>query len=129
MSPIKVGVLCETIQGERRVALVPDVAAKLIVSSFEVIVEAGAGEQASFIDDAYRAVGVKVEADRPTLLGTSDVVLSVQAPQLQDVARLRSSAATISFLQPATQGVIIETLVAQGMTAFSLDLLPRISHA
>src|SRR5258706_5251506 len=100
---VKIGVLCETIPGERRVALVPHVAAKLILSGFEVIVEAGAGEQASFIDDAYCAVGVTVEADRPTLLGTSDVVLSVQPPRLEDVALLRTGATTISFLQPATQ--------------------------
>jgi proton-translocating NAD(P)+ transhydrogenase subunit alpha len=127
--PVKIGVLCEIIPGERRVALVPDVAAKLILFGFEVIVEAGAGQQASFIDDAYCAVGVTVEADRPTLLGTSDVVLSVQPPRLQDVALLRTGAVTISFLQPATQGVIIEALAAQGVTAFSLDLLPRISRA
>ena len=126
---MKIGVISETLQGERRVALVPDAAARLATSGFEVVVEAGAGEQAGFIDDAYREAGVAIEADRWTLLGTADVVLSVQPPRLEDVARLRVGAATISFLQPATQGAIIEALAARGVTAFSLELLPRISRA
>jgi NAD(P) transhydrogenase subunit alpha len=126
---MKIGVISETHQGERRVALVPDAAARLATSGFEVVVEAGAGEQAGFTDDAYREAGVAIEADRWTLLGTADVVLSVQPPRLEDVARLRVGAATISFLQPATQGAIIEALAARGVTAFSLELLPRISRA
>jgi len=126
---MKIGVISETLQGERRVALVPDAAARLATSGFEVVVEAGAAEQAGFIDDAYREAGVAIEADRWTLLGTADVVLSVQPPRLEDVARLRVGAATISFLQPATQGAIIEALAARGVTAFSLELLPRISRA
>ena len=127
--PVKIGVLSETLQGERRVALVPDLAVKLVASGFEVVVEAGAGEQASFTDDAYREAGVAVEADRRALLGTADVVLSVQPPRCEDVALLRAGAATISFLQPATQGTVIEALAARGVTAFSLELLPRISRA
>lgn len=126
---VKIRVLSETLQGERRVALVPDVAAKLATSGFEVVVEAGAGEQAGFIDDAYRKVGVAVEADRAAMLATADIVLSVQPPRLEDVARLRAGAATISFLQPATQSTVVEALAARGVTAFSLDLLPRISRA
>ena len=127
--PVKIGVLSETLQGERRVALVPDLAAKLVASGFEVVVEAGAGEQADFTDDAYREAGVAVEADRRALLGTADVVLSVQPPRLEDVALLRAGAATISFLQPTTQGAVVEALAARGITAFSLELLPRISRA
>ena len=126
---MKIGVLSETHQGERRVALVPDVAARLAASGFEVVVEAGAGEQAGFTDDAYREAGVAVESDRGVLLNTADVVLSVQPPRLEDVALLRAGAATISFLQPATQGDVVEALAARGVTAFSLDLLPRISRS
>ena len=126
---MKVVVISETVQGERRVALVPDAAAKLATSGFAVVVEAGAGEQASFADNAYRQAGVTVEADRQAVLGTADVVLSVQPPHLDDVAWLRVGAATISFLQPATQCAVIEALAARGITAFSLELLPRISRA
>jgi NAD(P) transhydrogenase subunit alpha len=126
---MKIGVISETVQGERRVALVPDAAAKLTTSGFEVIVEAGAGEQAGFIDDAYREAGVEVEADREVLLSTADMMLSVQPLRLEDVERLRAGAATISFLQPATQYAAVEALAARGVTAFSLELLPRISRA
>jgi len=126
---VKVGVLAETRQGERRVALVPDVAARLIASGFEVGVETGAGEQASFTDDAYRKVGVAIEADRQALPGAADVMLSVQPPLREDVALLRVGAVTISFLQPATQVALIEALAARGVTAFSLELLPRSSRA
>jgi proton-translocating NAD(P)+ transhydrogenase subunit alpha len=122
-------VLAETRQGERRVALVPDVAARLIASGFEVVVEAGAGEQASFTDDAYRKVGVAIEADRQALLCTAGVMLSVQPPLLEDLALMRAGAVTISFLQPATQVALIEALAARGITAFSLELLPRTSRA
>jgi NAD(P) transhydrogenase subunit alpha len=126
---VKVGVLAETRQGERRVALIPDTTARLIASGFEVVVEAGAGEQASFTDDAYRKVGVEIEAERKDLLDTADVILSVQSPLLEDVALMRAGAVTISFLQPATQVALIEALAARGVTVFSLELLPRTSRA
>jgi NAD(P) transhydrogenase subunit alpha len=124
---VKIGVLSETVPGERRVALVPDVAAKL--TGFEVTIQAGAGEAAGFTDDAYREAGAAVEADRAALAGASDVVLTVQPPPVADVADLRSGAATIGFLQPATQAAVVEALAARGVTAFSLELLPRISRA
>jgi NAD(P) transhydrogenase subunit alpha len=126
---LKIGVLAETLPGERRVALVPDVAAKLAASGFKVVVEAGAGQQADFTDEAYRTVGVVVEAERGAVLGMADVLLSVQPPPLSDVARLQAGTTTISFLQPAFQGAVVEALAAHGVTAFSLDLLPRISRA
>jgi H+-translocating NAD(P) transhydrogenase subunit alpha len=124
---VKIGVLSETDPGERRVALVPDVVTRL--SEFDVVVQAGAGERAGFTDDAYREAGAAVEADRATLLGTADVLLSVQPPSVADAGRLRRGAATIGFLQPATHGPVIEALAAGGVTAFSLELLPRISRA
>jgi len=124
---VKIGVLSETVAGERRVALVPDVAAKL--TGFEVTVQAGAGAAAGFTDDAYREAGAAVEGDRARLAGASAVLLSVQPPPLADVANLRSGAVTIGFLQPATQAAAVEALAARGVTSFSLEMLPRISRA
>src|SRR5690349_20708277 len=89
-STVKIVVISEMHQGERRVALVPDIAAKLAAPGFEVVVEAGAGEQAGFTDDAFCKAGVVVEADRQILLSTADVMLSVQPPRLEDVALMRS---------------------------------------
>jgi H+-translocating NAD(P) transhydrogenase subunit alpha len=127
--PVKIGVLAETRQGERRVALVPVAVARLIASGFEVVVEAGAGEQADFIDDAYREAGAKVEADRQAILNIADVVLSVQPLRIEDIALLRAEAITISFLQPGEQRAVVDALAARGITAFSLNLLPRSSRA
>jgi NAD(P) transhydrogenase subunit alpha len=124
---VKIGVLSETVPGERRVALVPDVAARL--TGFEVTVQAGAGEAAGFTNEAYREAGAAVEPDRAALASASDVLLSVQPAPLADVANLRQGAATIGFLQPATQAAVVEALAARGVTAFSLELLPRISRA
>ena len=129
MQQLKVGVLAETQQGERRVALVPDIAAKLVKVGFQVVVQAGAGVSASFTDEAYREAGVRVEVDPSILLRTADVVLSVQPPRVENVTQLQTGAVTISFLQPTTQTILIEALAAHGVTAFSLDLLPRTSRA
>jgi NAD(P) transhydrogenase subunit alpha len=126
---VKIVVISETHEGERRVALVPDIAAKLAAPGFEVAVEAGAGEQAGFTDDDYREIGVAIETDRQALLSTADVVLSVQPPRLEDVEWLQAGAASISLLQPTTQGAIVEALAERGVTAFSLVLLPRTSRA
>ncbi len=126
---MKIVVIAETHQGECRVALVPDIAAKLVASGFEVFVEADAGEQAGFTDDAYREAGVVVEADRKMLLSIADVVLSVQPPRFEDMAMLRAGSASISMLQPASQSSIVEALADRGVTAFSMVLLPRTSRA
>ncbi|HEV2239260.1 MAG TPA: hypothetical protein VGR57_21570, partial [Ktedonobacterales bacterium] len=124
-----IGVIAETLPGERRVALVPDAAAKLVKSGNVVAVQAGAGASAGYADADFRAAGAAVEDDRPAILGAAGVVLAVQPPRVEDVAWLPSGAATISFLQPATQGAIVEALAARGVTAFSLELVPRISRA
>jgi NAD(P) transhydrogenase subunit alpha len=126
---VKIVVIAETHEGERRVALVPDIAAKLAASDFEVFVEADAGEKAGFTDDAYREAGVVVEVDRKMLLSIADVVLSVQPPRVEDVAMMRTGSASISMLSPASHSSIVEELAGHGVTAFSMVLLPRSSRA
>jgi H+-translocating NAD(P) transhydrogenase subunit alpha len=126
---VKIVVIAETHVGEHRVALVPEIAAKLVASGYEVFVEADAGEQAGFTDDAYREAGVVVEADRKMLLNIADVVLSVQPPRVEDVEMLRAGSASISMLSPASQSSIVEALAEGGVTSFSMVLLPRSSRA
>ena len=123
------GVPGETAAGERRVALVPETATKLVAAGLEVSLEAGAGRLAGFRDEAYREVGVELAAEKGELLSAADVVFKVQPPDVQEVGLLKKDALLISFLQPATQGPVIEALARQGVTAFSLELLPRISRA
>jgi NAD(P) transhydrogenase subunit alpha len=126
---VKVAIPKETAQDERRVALVPDTASKLIAAGLEVTVEQGAGSSAFVPDEVYEAAGVKVVKGAAPLLKDADVVLKVQAPSLDEVDLLQKGAVLISFLQPATQGDVVTALAKRGVTAFSLELVPRISRA
>jgi H+-translocating NAD(P) transhydrogenase subunit alpha len=126
---VKVAVPKEIEQGERRVALVPDTARMLVAAGLEVAVESGAGTAAFITDDQYESAGAKVANRAGTMLHDADAVLKVQAPRESEIALLKKGAVLISFLQPATQGDIVKSLAAHGITAFSLELLPRISRA
>ncbi len=126
---MKVAIPKESAQDERRVALVPDTATKLVAAGLEVSVEQGAGSSAFVPDEAYEAAGVKVVKGAAALLKDADVVLKVQAPSLDEVELLQKGVVLISFLQPATQGDIVTALAKRGVTAFSLELVPRISRA
>ncbi len=126
---MKVAAPKERAPDEHRVALVPDTATKLGAAKLDVSVESGAGAGAFIGDDAYRQAGATVVAGESELLKDADVVLKVQAPAAAEVQLLKKGAVLISFLQPASQGEIVKSLAAQGVTAFSLELLPRISRA
>jgi NAD(P) transhydrogenase subunit alpha len=126
---VKVATPKERTQDERRVALVPDTATKLIAARLEVAVEAGAGSSAFITDQAYQQSGVKVVAGASELLEDADAVLKVQAPTSAEVELLKKDTVLISFLQPATQGDVVKALARRGVTAFSLELVPRISRA
>ena len=119
----------ELIHDERRVALVPDTATKLIAAKLDVAIQSGAGAGAFISDEAYEKAGVRLVTHAADLLKDADAVLKVQAPMPSEVELLRNDAVLISFLQPATQGDIVKALAKRGVTAFSLELLPRISRA
>jgi len=124
---MKVGVPKETLAGERRVAIVPETARGLVKASIQVTVESGAGESAFFSDAAYIDAGAVV-TDTATAFA-ADAVLKVQPPTPDEVARLRERSVLISFLQPATSADAIGALAKRKVSAFSLDLVPRISRA
>ena len=113
--------------GEKRVALVPDIISKLTRLGLEVAIESGAGIAAQASDDAYRAAGAQVVAG--DVLKSADVVLSVTALTPTQIATLKKGAITISFLSVVNQRESIEAAMAAGVTAFSLELVPRISRA
>jgi len=113
--------------GEKRVALVPDIINKLTRLGLEVAIESGAGNSAQASDDAYRAAGAQVVAG--DVLKSADVVLSVTALTPAQIATLKKGAITISFLSVVNQRESIEAAMAAGVTAFSLELVPRISRA
>jgi len=126
---VKVGTPKESAPDERRVALVPDTVTRLSAATLEVTVESGAGSAAFITDEAYQQAGATIVKGAAALIGDADAVLKVQAPSVAEVAMFKKGAVLISFLQPATQGEIVRALAAQGVTAFSLELVPRISRA
>ena len=126
---MKVGVVKETLPGERRVAVVPDTVSKLIAAKLEVALQSGAGSEAFYIDDAYQKAGATLVPDARSVRSQADAVLKVQPPSPQEVAALKSGAILISFLQPSTNPDVVKALAQQKVTAFSLELVPRISRA
>jgi len=126
---VKLAVPTETRAGERRVALVPDVAGRLAGSGVQVVVQQGAGAEAHFTDADYAEKGVTVVAGASEALATADLVAKVQAPTPDEVAHLREGATVVSFLQPGAQLDAVRALAGRKATAFSLDLVPRISRA
>jgi NAD(P) transhydrogenase subunit alpha len=126
---VKVGTPKETAPDERRVAVVPDTVTRLLAASLEVSVESGAGAAAYIPDEAFEKAGAGIVKGAAELIGDSDAVLKVQAPSAAEVDLVKKGAVLISFLQPATQGDIVRALANRGVTAFSLELVPRISRA
>ena len=121
---MKAGVVKETAPGERRVALVPDAVAKLRAAGIEVLVERGAGEGAWLSDSAYADAGATiVGADE--LYADADVVLTVTRPPADAVRMLRPGQAVIGMLAPLIDPELAAALAARGVTAISLDRMPR----
>jgi len=118
---------------ERRVAIVPQAVKALEGAGLEVVVESGAGESAGFSDEDYRQAGARIESDPVALLGSADLVLKVQAPMAVDggheVDRLRSGAVLVGFLKPLDLPDVARRLAERGVTAFSMELMPRITRA
>ena len=116
----------ERAAGERRVALVPELAGRLVTSGFEILIERGAGEAASFPDAAYEEAGARVVDD---VYGEADAVAKVQSPSEDEVVRLREGQVLVGFLQPLTDPEGIARLAARGVTAFAMESIPRITRA
>jgi len=119
---VTVGVLRESAEGERRVALTPDGAERLVKAGMAVLVEAGAGWPAWFTDGAYGAAGASV-VDRSAARAGSDVVVCVQPPP--DAEQLRPGQALVGLLRPYEDAELVRRLADAKVTAVSLDLLPR----
>jgi proton-translocating NAD(P)+ transhydrogenase subunit alpha len=122
---VKIGVPRETAEGERRVALVPEVVAKLVETGHELVVERGAGGAASFEDRAFEEAGAGLAEQA----WDADLVAKVQRPNAREVTLLHSGAALIGLLQPLTDPEGIERLAAQGVIGFALESIPRITRA
>jgi len=121
---MKVAVVKETAPGEHRVALVPEAVAKLRAAGLEVLVETGAGDSAWLSDDAYTEAGAGIAA-RDELVAAADVIVTVGRPDEQVIAGLRPGQAVLGMLAPLGDPGFAQRLAEAGVTAISLDLIPR----
>jgi NAD(P) transhydrogenase subunit alpha len=121
---MKVGVARETAPGERRVALVPEALGKLKAAGLEILVETGAGSGALIPDQAYVDAGATI-VSTVDLYGQSEVILRVQKPSESEVKVMRRGQTVVGFLAPLIDPKTAEALAKQGVTAISLDAIPR----
>ena len=130
-----VGVPREIYPGERRVALVPGVIASLSKAGMEVLVEAGSGASAGYMDADYVAKGARIAAERAEVFRTADVIVQVlcyganDRTGNEDVALMRRDQALIGFLRPLGSEQSVKEIAATGVRAFSMELMPRITRA
>ena len=124
---MQIAVAKEIRSGEARVALVPDIISKLTKAGLDVVIEAGAGFAAGFQDSEFTAAGATVKSGN--VMSSADVVASVTALTPDQMKSLKKGALTISFLSPTTSVDSIEAAASAGVTALSLELVPRISRA
>ncbi|HEX7255449.1 MAG TPA: Re/Si-specific NAD(P)(+) transhydrogenase subunit alpha [Gaiellaceae bacterium] len=125
---MRVAVPRETAPGERRVALVPEIVRKLAAGGFELTVERGAGEGATFADAAYEEAGARV-VGRDELFSDADGIVKVQKPSAEEIEQLPQGSILIAFLQPLTDPQGVERLARRGVTGFALESVPRITRA
>jgi H+-translocating NAD(P) transhydrogenase subunit alpha len=121
---MRIGVPKESAEGERRVALIPDVVRSLTGNELEVTVEAGAGEGAGHPDSEYTEAGAEIGDP-----WSADVVLKVAVPTGEEIGRLRSGQVLIGFLAPLTSGETTRALKDAGVTSFAMEAIPRITRA
>lgn len=126
---MKIATPKETATSERRVALTPDGAKELIGQDLQVMIEAGAGSEALFFDQAYSDAGAVLVPDPRSLYGEADVIVKVAEPKEEEIEAIRQGATLVSFLFPTSNPKIVEKLRSRGITSFAMDLMPRISRA
>jgi NAD(P) transhydrogenase subunit alpha len=114
-------------KGETRVAATPDTVAKLMALGYELVVERGAGAASSFPDSQYTAAGAVVSDTKKAW--ASDIVMKVNAPTDDEIARMEPGTTVISLMSPALRPELLDSLASRGLTALALDAVPRISRA
>ncbi len=124
----KVGIPKESVFGERRVAATPQTCTRLAKLGYDVLVEAAAGEAASFVDATYIEAGAKI-VDAATVWRDADVILKVRAPDFDEIARMKDGATLVSFIWPAQNRELLEKLQAKKLTVLAMDAVPRTTRA
>ena len=127
--PVIIAVPRESAPGEQRVAIVPDIVQKMVKAGHEIRIEHDAGSAAYYPDDLYAAAGAKIVSGRADLLNGAHIVLRVQPPGIADVDQLAEGTVIIGFMNPTGNLAAIARMRDRKITAFSLELVPRITRA
>ena len=126
---MKIGVVREAPAGETRAALMPEAVRALVGPVVTVSIESGTGNESGATDADYTAAGAQVDRDKTEVLDSADVLLCVNRPADEDLARLRSGAVVIGFLRPLDQPDAMVQVIELGLTAFAMELIPRSTRA
>lgn len=126
---MKIAVPKEVHPGEIRVALIPEHVAKLVEMGAHITVEAGIGQKLNFSDDNYVKAGAALETDRSKLFQTTDMVLRIRKPAMEEVDSLKEDGIYVSLLDPFNERELIEALMNKKITAISMEMIPRITRA
>ena len=115
----------ESLSGERRTSATPETVKKMIRLGAEVAIESGAGAAVGFSDDIYAELGAEIVSDRTALMSSADMVLRLRKPELDEVAMLKTGCIHVSYLDPFNERDLITALAKQGVTAVSMEMIPR----
>jgi len=115
----------ESLSGERRTSATPETVKKMIRLAAEVAIESGAGAAVGFSDDIYAELGAEIVSDRTALMSSADMVLRLRKPELDEVAMLKAGCIHVSYLDPFNERELITALAKQGVTAVSMEMIPR----
>ena len=115
----------ESLSGERRTSATPETVKKMIRLGAEVAIESGAGAAVGFSDDIYAELGAEIVSDRAALMRSADMVLRLRKPELDEVAMLKAGCIHVSYLDPFNERELITALAKQGVTAVSMEMIPR----
>lgn len=124
-----IAVPSETVETERRVALVPEAVTKLSKIGLSLKIESGAGLKTGYSDQEYVTAGAEIEQDRNLLLAKADIVLRVQKPAIEDIDLMKTGCIQISYLDPYNEPALVDKLAEKSITAISMEMIPRTTRA
>ncbi len=119
----------EIAQGERRVAMVPEVAKKLVDGGFEVLVETGAGDESGLSDSAYEESGAQIAPSAAQVYGQAEVIAKVRAPEGAELDMLKPQQVVVGFLSPFNSPDLVQRLAQGNVTSFAMEVIPRTTRA
>ena len=126
---MRIAIPKETHPGENRVPITPDTAKKLCRMGAELVIEAGMGAGSGYTDAQYTDVGATVSTDRKDLFSTADMLLRLRKPEMDEVPLMKSGCIHISYLDPFNEHELVEALRKQGVTAISMEMIPRTTRS